>query len=72
VNECIHELDPPTCSICNGRDRRSQRVETRPEAVIESRFDSRCDYCDRRIQVGDSIGLSEGSWLHVSHFGDEL
>jgi hypothetical protein len=73
MNEaCIHELAPATCVLCNGRvPAGRRRIAEPPEAVIRSKFDGRCDRCDSTIREGETIGLFQGSWIHLSHFEDE-
>jgi hypothetical protein len=72
MTECIHDLEPATCSICNGRDRRDRTIVGPRPHSITSRFDSRCDFCDRRIREGDAISPSEdGTWIHSNHWGDD-
>lgn len=67
--ECIHLMDPGTCSICiRGRTSTGRLIADEPEATMRSRYDSRCLRCDGHIDVGDEIGLHQGIWIHLSHF----
>jgi hypothetical protein len=33
---------------------------------IEATYESRCPYCDEKIEEGDQIEQHEGEWLHVN------
>jgi hypothetical protein len=70
---CIHDLDPATCGVCNGADRRAvatARGEMGP--WITARFDGRCSCCSRTILQDDDIRSDgEGGWLCDGCGGDE-
>lgn len=72
MTDCIHDLDPTTCSICNGRERRVRTVQSKPDIVITSRYDGSCGFCERSIVVGQRIGKTDDVWVHAYHFGDDL
>ena len=56
MDECIHLLDPATCTICNGRQRREAReAHTAWSAPFRAKFDGFCRSCDVTIDQGDLI-----------------
>ena len=55
AEECIHLLDPATCTICNGRDRREKAAAMAERRVFPARFDGWCSFCQSAINVGDLI-----------------
>lgn len=57
-NDCIHLLDPATCTICNGRDERERRNRIRTverPRIFPARFAGDCDACNLPIHVGQPI-----------------
>ena len=53
MSECIHLLDPATCTICNGWLKRDlSRRWSRP---FPARYSSRCFQCGERIYEGQLI-----------------
>lgn len=64
--ECIHLIDPATCTICNGSDRK-RRLEARREAeaisyVFPAKWDTACMRCQDRLWVGASVyRMGDGS-----------
>lgn len=70
MSECIHLLEPSTCTICNGRDRQRVRLKETPRSTTRARFVGRCDACDLLIHEDELLGLIDGSWVHLYHFED--
>jgi hypothetical protein len=62
-DECMHLLDPATCTICNGREKR-QRVTQSWSDPFHARYDSRCIRCDERINEGDLICFNGDIAVH--------
>jgi len=62
-DECIHLLDPSTCTICNGRAKR-ERARTTWSNPFAARYPGRCFVCDERIDEGDQIRFSDGAVAH--------
>lgn len=62
-DECIHLLDPATCTICNGRDRRERvasRGEERHGKAFTAKYAGQCSECNLPISVGQSIVIIQG------------
>jgi hypothetical protein len=70
VSECIHELDPGVCVLCNGRTPVRTLIMDKPEAVYTARYHGTCLRCDEPIDEGDELGLHRGIWIHLIHFED--
>lgn len=58
--ECIHLLDPSTCTICNGRDKREAEAESSRYKMFPAKYAGRCSACRFSISIGDLIGWREG------------
>lgn len=58
VNECIHLIDPATCSWCSGQEAR-RIAEAKALAdntrVIVAQYEGQCVECNLPIHVGDTI-----------------
>ena len=69
-DECMHLLDPATCTICNGRDKRETQQRrhhmdsTYPASVVVARFEGWCDECHGTIESGQDIIAADGRWIH--------
>ena len=55
MDECIHRLDPATCTICNGRYRRERHQVVEWSRPFTARYDGQCDACDLPIHAGEYI-----------------
>lgn len=61
--ECIHELDPASCAVCNGADKRAAEREafrsTAERGVygpwFTAKYDGMCAGCFEDIEPGDTI-----------------
>jgi hypothetical protein len=68
ADECIHLLDPATCTLCNGREKREREEAAR--IVVEShpfraRFDGRCRACFDGFTEGELIvRINDGLYAH--------
>ena len=60
TEECIHLLDPATCTICNGHDRRLKQQQAQRGHSFPAKYASRCYVCRDEIAVGDMIYWIEG------------
>ena len=58
--ECIHLIDPATCTICNGHDRRLKQQQALRGHRFLAKYASRCCVCHDEIAVGDLIYWIEG------------
>ena len=60
--ECIHGLDPQTCSICLHQD------DVPETFTATAKYEGRCFICDDLINVGDVItsndAVHNGAWIH--------
>ncbi len=62
-DECIHLLDPRTCTICNGRDAREHAEARRVVTTTTAQFASTLR-CGHEVELGDLISLTgDGRWL---------
>lgn len=62
---CIHDLDPATCGVCNGAEKRTSAAE-RPERGpwFFARFDGTCSDCGDGFDAGQKIRADgEGGYL---------
>lgn len=65
TDECIHLLDPATCTICNGRDKREREAARTVVRTFAARFGGTCRRCDEGIEPGSLISeLGDGSYVH--------
>lgn len=65
-DECMHLLDPATCTLCNGHDKRERG--RKPVALGRSfpaRFDGWCGGCGGDIETGESIVRTDDGYVHV-------
>jgi len=65
MDECIHLIDPSTCTICNGKDVRSRTVDY----IFTAQFTSHCSACGEMVFEGESIACTlTGSYGHPQCF----
>lgn len=62
-DECMHLLDPQTCTICNGREKR-ERVTQSWSNPFTAKYDGYCTRCRGSIDAGDQICISDGAVAH--------
>jgi hypothetical protein len=62
---CIHDLDPASCAVCNGAEKRAaaaERLERGP--WFTAQYPGSCPECGGEFGPGDMIRASgEGRWL---------
>lgn len=69
---CIHDLDPATCSVCNGAEKRQQAQRPFTSAAergvygpwFTARFPGMCTGCPADIRPGDTI-RADGDGLYL-------
>jgi hypothetical protein len=54
IEECIHLLDPSTCVLCNGREKR-ERAVVRWTNPFPARYAGLCSVCSDQIEVDEPI-----------------
>jgi hypothetical protein len=61
---CIHDLDPATCSVCNGAEKRAAAESATFRSTAErgtygpwfaAKFSGMCNGCFEDIEPGDTI-----------------
>jgi hypothetical protein len=63
-DDCIHGLDPRTCSTCLHGVSRPERPTV--EYRFVAKHEGQCPECDLPIHVGDPVAkMSTGAYLHV-------
>jgi alkyl hydroperoxide reductase subunit AhpF len=63
--ECIHLLDPATCTLCNGRAKREADAARAVVRIFGARYTGQCKACDGPIYPGRRIAeLGDGSYVH--------
>jgi hypothetical protein len=64
-DECIHLLEPSTCTLCNGSAKRDRTIDY----VFTAQFNSHCSWCGEMVYEGESIACTlTGSYGHPSCF----
>lgn len=62
--ECIHELDPRTCSVCSGRDREPPAGPANFGPWFSSMYPGKCAGCGDEFGVRDRIRADgDGGYL---------
>ena len=70
MNEpCIHDLDPATCGVCNGAEKRTAAGRREKPSgtgpVVEARSPGVCGECFDWIEPGEPIRPGgDGGWVH--------
>lgn len=59
-DECIHLLNPATCTICNGRERRERETHTEGRREFPAKYEGQCPTCNLPIRVGDTVAWRTG------------
>jgi hypothetical protein len=55
-DECIHGLGPTSaCTICNGRDRRTERDRAEQPRIFAAQYAAQCRGCDLPIHPGQIV-----------------
>jgi hypothetical protein len=63
TDECIHLLDPATCTICNGRDARERKAAKTVVRTFTARYAGHCR-CGDLIAPGAIIAeLGDGQYV---------
>jgi hypothetical protein len=71
MDECIHLLDPDTCTICNGRVKKEEKqveVQRAWDAVmggVLAQYGGTCSECHEWFNAGEMIVHMVGGWAHV-------
>lgn len=62
---CIHDLDPASCAVCNGAQKRAQAAERPVRGPwFTAQYEGTCRDCDGEILPGDTIRASgDGGYL---------
>jgi len=65
VNDlCIHDLDPASCALCNGAEKRAAAERPHRGPWFTAQHRGTCSGCLEEIEPGDTIRASgEGGWL---------
>jgi hypothetical protein len=61
---CIHDLDPASCAVCNGAEKRTAAEGAPRGPWFTAQYPGACSGCGDGIEPGDEIRASgEGGWL---------
>lgn len=52
---CIHDMDPASCAVCNGAEKRAKAERPQRGAWFFARFDGTCSECDSDFEAGQKI-----------------
>lgn len=55
MDECIHLLDPATCTICNGKDRARRLAAQSVKFAFGAKFVGPCPTCGESVVPGDVL-----------------
>jgi hypothetical protein len=61
---CIHDLDPATCGVCNGAEKRVKAERPPRGPWFVAQFPGTCGTCSERIKPGEMIRADgDGAYL---------
>lgn len=60
TEECIHLMDPASCTLCNGRAAKERKEAEQAPRTFPAKYEGQCPACDLPIYVGQMVAWREG------------